>query len=76
MQVLGPADTRIMKILFDQKSVHVALRQRPCSPVLTFQDFSFCVCGACAFERESAAQFAGDVIDEGRYWEVGVDGER
>lgn len=67
-----------MKILLDQKSVHVALRQRSRSPVFAFQDFPLCVCGACTFEGESVAQFAGYVVDErrhGDWWWAGGHGE-
>jgi len=50
VQILSPADTCIMKILLNQKSVHVALRQRSRSPVFAFQNFSLCVCGARILE--------------------------
>lgn len=67
-----------MKILLNQKSVHVALRQRSRSTVFAFQYFALCVCGACTLEGKPAAQFAGYVVDERRYgdWRgVGGHGE-
>lgn len=58
MHVLSAAHARIVQVLLDQKSVDVALGQRPLAAVLALEDLALGQGGARMLERQAVAQLA------------------